>query len=748
MSGTSWLLGGGYPWPAARTAADPGARAATVTDPELGLSLSALPAGPFGLESGDGSLGRLTLPLGVAVAGGQLFVLSSDGSRVFRYDADHRCLRTLGNVGADGLPSDAPPSAFFRPRRFRGAANIAALGTQLYVADPAAQRVQVFDWTSGALLRIHAGLASPVDVAAGQRGVYILDAERGRVYLARAQRPMLTLVASVPERAGRWSRLAVDREDRLYLRDVEPSFIECEPDRAVLDVLATSCRRAVRCVTERIGDAGAVRSCFDEPAVWSSTVAVDDVARDDECCDRAADALPRAPWRYAARPLGRDVRIARDGRVSLARHDSLPDLRRVYERAGTWISDWLDSEVYQCQWHLVELAIAALPPGSRIAVRTRTSNVKPSPDDPRPSLDSLAAAGSWSVPLTINAPPQPTDAELARAKQQDLLVQSGPGQYLQLLVELTGDGLATPRVGRLRLRYPYSSLREFLPAAYAAPEEQRQFLDRYLGVVQRTWDDIESTVTSFERFLDADTVPAGVPMQYLASWLGVRLEGTWTADQNRRLFGATRDALPHWGTPAALRGWIAAHLANLSGVGAQDIERIGMPGIVEGFVERRRLMLGREDTARLGSAEPLWGPSVERRLQIGVYDREGEVELVSAGDPALDVFLHSAHRFRVYVPAAWVRTAAQEALLRRAIEAQAPAHTSYELVLVAPRFRIGVQSTVALDTVVGGAATTGLACRTDDDAASRPPHERLGFDLVLGAGRVDAALGSTDLILA
>src|SRR5206468_7277296 len=110
----------------------------------------------------------------------------------------------------------------------------------------------------------------------------------------------------------------------------------------------------------------------------------------------------------------------------------------------------------------------------------RTSNVSPSADDARLTLESLAGAGSWSEPLTIDAPAQPTDAELDRAKQQDLLVQSGPGQYLQLLVDLASDGLATPRIGRLRLRFPYSSLREFLPALYSAPEEQRQFLDRYL----------------------------------------------------------------------------------------------------------------------------------------------------------------------------------------------------------------------------------------------------------------------------
>ena len=743
MRGTSWLLGGGYPWPAARTVAAPGARAATVTDPELGLSLSALPNGPFGLEAGDGSLGRLTLPLGVAVGDGHVFVLSSDGSRVFVYDAGHRCLRALADIGAEGVASDAPVSTFSEPRRFRGATSIAAFGTLLYVADPAAHRVQVFDWTNGALVRIHTGVSTPVDVAAGRRGVYILDAARARVYLARAHRATLTLVASVPERAGRWTRLAVDRDDRIYLRDVEPSFVECEPDRTVLDVITPSCRRPSRCMGERIGDAGAIRSRFAEPPVWSTT------GGHYAMLDRlAAPCKLSAPLETPAPQPATDVRIARDGRVSYARHDGLPDLRRTYERAGTWISDWLDSDIYQCQWHLVELAIAALPPGSRITVRTRTSNVAPSPADARLPLESLAAAGSWSAPIAIDAPAQPTDAELERAKRQDILIQSGPGQWLQLLVALEGDGLATPRIGRLRLRFPYASLREFLPALYSAPEAQRQFLDRYLGVVQRTWDDIEQTVTSFERFLDADTVPAGAPMRYLASWLGIRLEGTWTADQNRRLFGATRDALPHWGTPAALHDWIAAHLENLSGVNAEMMKLIGVPGIVEGFVERRRLMLGRDDTARLGSAEPLWGPAVERRLQIGVYDREGEVELVSVGDPALDVFQHSAHRFRVYVPSAWVRTAAQEALLRRAIEAQTPAHTSYELVLVAPRFRVGVQSTVALDTMVGGPSASGLASPTDDEPASRPPRERLGFDLVLGAGRSDAALGGTELILA
>jgi phage tail-like protein len=843
--------------------------------------LAGLSHGARGLDSDDGSLGRLTLPLGVAVSGDRLFLLSQNGDLVYAYDSVAQKLRPLAGVGADGVPTGAPDSVFAEPRRFTGATNIAAFGRLLYVADPAAHRVQVFDTVTGTLVRIHAGLRDPTDVAAGGRGVYILDGARGHVYLATPRRDQLALVASIPAKAGRWSRLAVDRQGRLYLRDTEPSLLDASRPATVLDVIQPRRCDRVRCPDERITDAGAVRSRFDVPPVWSAgggtfamtarladpcglaapagrgrttytvgapgyerryvidrqrrrverrdalgrllrrfgplgpdgrpTVAgasdvwsPADIAQADGCvlilderhqavyadepgspdlrrwfvrtgsqapvwrrlavdCDgtlllwdgggttvdrvdpwghvreqvgigQVRHAFERPPADPTPPPLIADLRVSRDHGVTSARRDALPDLRQVYKRQGVWISDWLDSDIYACQWHLIELALTEFPPGARVSVRTRTANDLPSDGGDPPPLEALAALGSWSEPQTVAAPAQPTPADLARAQRPDVLVQSGPGRFLQLLVELEGDGLATPVVRSVRVRFPYDSLRQYLPALYAAPDEQRDFLDRYLAIVQSTWTELEAIVTTFERYLDPLAVPAGAPLRYLATWLAVRLEGTWNDAQNRRLLAAAPGLLASWGTPAGLRAWIAVYLANLSGHTPEELQQAGMPGLVEGFVERRRLMLGPADEARrLGSTAGLWSPAVERRLQIGVFDREGEVELVSVGDPAVDVFRHSAHVFRVYVPSAWVRTREQEALLRRAIDAQKPAHTSYELVLVEPRFRVGVQSTVALDTVIG---------------AALPPRDRLGYDLVLGAGTDESALGHSDLILA
>jgi phage tail-like protein len=286
-------------------------------------------------------------------------------------------------------------------------------------------------------------------------------------------------------------------------------------------------------------------------------------------------------------------------------------------------------------------------------------------------------------------------------------------------------------VERVRLTAPRDSWLQHLPSVFSQSEGQREFLERYLAIAQATWDEVEKCVGSFERFLDPSSVPPEY-LAYLASWLDLRLEGTLDAEQNRTILSALPGLWRDWGTVRGMRAWVRVHLAALSGLPVDVIEKAGLPGIVERFVDRRSLVLGRKDLAGLCASGALFGPSVERRFQVGVFDREGEIELVSAGEPDLDLFRHYAHRFRIYAPASWVRTPEAEALLRRAIDLQRPAHTTFDLVLVEPRFRIGEQSTLELDTVIGGDLSLRLGCATD--AAGRAPSSLLGYDTTI-AGR-------------
>src|SRR5205823_12971248 len=128
----------------------------------------------------------------------------------------------------------------------------------------------------------------------------------------------------------------------------------------------------------------------------------------------------------------------------------------------------------------------------------------------------VGALGSWDDTVAVTGLAQPDESD-ARPRDEDMLVPSGPGQYIQLQIELSGDGIRTPVIGQLRIRFPRESLLQYLPAIYSQPDDQREFLDRFLSIMQTTWSRIERQVDTFERYLDPDSVPPEA-MAYLASW--------------------------------------------------------------------------------------------------------------------------------------------------------------------------------------------------------------------------------------
>lgn len=857
-TGTSWLLGGGYPWHSAQNVG-------VVADAKGGLALRALPDGALGLGAADGSLGGLSLPRGVAVDGDALFVLAQDGARIYRYDPLGQRLTPLPWVGMEGWNGDATDDACRAPRRFCGAGAIAAAGGLLYVADARARRVQVFDHTRLALVCIHDGLGTALDLAAAPDGsaMFILDAARGRVLRIDLDPlygalPRVVVDAVAAQGAD---RIAVDGAGRIYLRrrrqgawvlDVyEPALSAADrPQQHVVDSAQVRERFPVPVVTmdgativapgRLLDPCGVRRPAPEGTRRWRVGAACYATAADTRTLDVLladgrlrhrwgpldADGEPTAPdardawtivdvvgrggsaWilderhqrvfthrpgdaalrlRFAApgdaprrwRRLAVDPedclllwdgssevaeRLGADGKLDGSARGQVPirAVRRFFDRVpvaapewpavrltragalavpavpahpvpawpparylqhGRWTSGWFDSSRHDCQWHVLELALARLPSGSALRLRTRTTN-----DVATTRVRGFGLPGAWDELAPIVAPLQPPPGATT-ALDTVLLVQSPPGRYLQLQVDLSGAGDDTPLIKQVRLRFPRESLLDYLPALYSSVLEQRNFLERLLAVVDGTWSRIEREADSFERYLDPDSVPDEA-LGWLAAWLDLELEGTWSPAQNRRLLQAMVRLRQRWGTVDGLRGWVRVYLANMAGVDEAVLADLDVPGIVEGFVDRRHLLLD-DAGATLGTGQPLWGAGVERRFQVGVFDRLGEIEVVSTGDPQTDVLRRGAHTFRVYVPAPLLRSAADEAKLNRAIEAQKPAHASYELVLVEPRLAIGVQSTIGLDSVVAGPGCGTLACRPWNDPPSLPPRGRLGIDTVL-----------------
>ena len=143
-------------------------------------------------------------------------------------------------------------------------------------------------------------------------------------------------------------------------------------------------------------------------------------------------------------------------------------------------------------------------------------------------------------------------------------MQSPEGQYLWLKIELAGDGYGTPVINEIRIYYPRESYLSYLPAVYSADDESRRFLDQFLSVFQTEWDGLEKRIATIAKYFDPKAVPCGPFMDYLAAWLALPLEGSWSGSEKRRLLEIAPKNYPKIGTPEGLRDYLRVYLQNIT----------------------------------------------------------------------------------------------------------------------------------------------------------------------------------------
>lgn len=337
-----------------------------------------------------------------------------------------------------------------------------------------------------------------------------------------------------------------------------------------------------------------------------------------------------------------------------------------FEKSGYYISRPIDSQIDRCQWHKVLLEFATeIPIGASITVWTYTSQDSRTMDDISALPDEEWKTGQ------INA--------------KDFLILSPPGRYLWLKIEFKGNGIATPVLRRLKAHFPRLTYMQYLPAVYQADPVSKDFLERFLSIFETAFSGIEDRIDNFWRYLDPDGVPEDF-LPWLAGWVDMAFDRSWPLEVRRNLLRNASELYCLRGTPAGLKKMLQLAL----GVEVK---------ILEHFQLRRWLFLASQST--LGNRSQLWGNSIVKRLQLDENSTIGDFALVGTGDPVHDPFHVYAHKFSVFVPASSGRSERAERMLRLLIENEKPAHTEYALCKVEPRFRIGVQSTIGFDTLVG-----------------------------------------------
>ncbi len=383
--------------------------------------------------------------------------------------------------------------------------------------------------------------------------------------------------------------------------------------------------------------------------------------------------------------------------------------RDRYERTGTATLGPLDSLIDRCTWHRVILR-GDLPTGCRVEIATYTSEI----ELPESELDQLPDH-AWETRAQCT---------MFDHGEWEGLVRSVPGRYLWLRLELRGNGRATPRIDDLDIEFPRISLRRYLPALYGAEPRSADFTDRFLALFDHELRETEHALDYLAGLFDPLSTP---DLPWLGSWIGIELDRQVPEELQRTL-------VKRWAEMATLRGtryglWrlLVAYLGldrltsscrcsfapgscrpatpTCPPTPPHEWTWDPPPLILEHYQLRRWLELG---VGRLGDQAVLWGRRIVNRSQLGEGARVGVTQLKATQDPLRDPFHVYAHRFTVFVPASAGTTPERRRALERLIARERPAHTQANVMYVEPRFRVGYQSMIGLDSVVASVPKEGV----------------------------------------
>lgn len=734
-----------------------GWRVQALADVELSAAACALvlcpaPSAERHAAEACGSLGGLRLPINVCAGPrGELLLLDPVSGELKLYDACDGVFKPLRCTvrGARPAPADAclsPVGAAPRApaNQLLDAQALACCGDTLCIADAGHGRVLRFGlrgWLPRGELRLPA-----VQRAALTRpwapGSLAFDGH-GRLHVSDAWNQRIDRF----DARGRWERsfatprpvqhIAIDGEGRLYA------------------LLAEAGPVAVRGTGAAVFWQWQDEPTAQPPALWrfdpegAAPVAL--ALRSDQLAGLFAP-LPVAVDAQGGLRLpcprgegGSALFDARGGCVDPSQQVLAP----LYRRQGRYRSQALDSSIDACQWHRVELR-GCIPAGCKVELRTLSADVL---------LDEseLAVLGdaAWSAPVSA--------VGMDRNGRWDALIRSLPGRYLWLRLDLSGDGFDTPQLCAALVEYPRISLRRYLPAVFGAEPVSADFTDRFTAIFDASLRSIEARLDQAAALFEPLSTPAtGLKgrvdfLSWLASWIGLAIERDWPEARRRRYLSEAAALYPLRGTPQGLRRQLllllgldraaaccpaerpqtrCLPLPRNCGPGPARVPAAAPALVLEHFKLRRWLFAGR---SRLGDDAVLWGQRIVNRSQLGDGARAGQTQLIATPDPLHDPLLVHANRISVFVPAGVRERPADERALRGLLATEVPAHVQAELVYVEPRFRVGVQAMVGLDSVIARTPQGVWLGAAGDDASPR-----LGRSTVLAARVPDRlALGRT-----
>jgi phage tail-like protein len=297
------------------------------------------------------------------------------------------------------------------------------------------------------------------------------------------------------------------------------------------------------------------------------------------------------------------------------------------------------------------------------------------------------------------------------------VIFNAPAPNLWIGVVLRSDGTATPTLRQIRIDYGRDTYLQYLPSIYRADPTSADLLDRLLSLAETALGDLRGEIIDLTRLFDpAAAGYRGYPswFAWLSGWLAWQLDQNWTEEQARAFLAEAFRLYSMRGTVEGLRRYLKIY------------------GGVNAFISEPALTttvwaLGANST--LGFTTMLAPGSAAGSIldSTAILDA---ANLTDSTDPfGSDLFDDIANRFCVEINAGELTQPGALAAVRAVLDREKPAHTVYELCIVPPRMRVGAQSRIGIDTVIGGPREMQLGSRLDNAVLAAKDRECLPLEV-------------------
>jgi phage tail-like protein len=395
---------------------------------------------------------------------------------------------------------------------------------------------------------------------------------------------------------------------------------------------------------------------------------------------------------------------------------------------GQLLTIALNSGIPRCEWHRVRLD-ADIPAGTSLSMAVASAD-----DLSVASQGDASRDPAWkSFPAGV---PHYSDWTVSPAGSLDFLIDQPAGQYLYFRLRLTGNGIATPVVRRVRIDFPRVTSLDRLPDVYRETPKAEDFTKRFLALFDSSIADVDTVIQRYPALLD----PSGVPSQLLP-WLGgffdIGFDPTWSDDKRRQILENAPLLYRQRGTAAGLQ--LAVQLVFGVTLSIEELSSAGPWGSVAKDRCGPATTVGRP--GRLGAVW-LFGRT-KSRFYLN-RSALGGAPIRSYGNPDQDPFADGAYRVKVLVPPLTDTSPEQIERLTNLIESQSPAHTVASIRVGGTGFLLGQWSAIGVDTaflplaapVLGSGGNVRLNRMTIlwSGSQSRACGKAIGRNFIVGTG--------------